>query len=220
MPRQKTTRHKGITRVDRDAGYHADGRRITATHGYFARVTWQGVTHRKFFSDSVHGDRLGALDAAREWRDAKEQEVGKPRTERMVFGTSHTETGIVGIRKIVSGPWGHEAYEANWVNEDGTIGRTSYSITKNGERKALRLAIAARNRHEAIRRTTKFEGRHQKKPSDQQPIPPSIEHGRPTDRAAAPDRLAAIDPAQFEPPSFSLPSFGAPPLRLEDYEGD
>lgn len=195
MARQKTTRHKGVTRVDRDAGHHADGRRITATHGYFVRVTWKGETYRKFFSDSVHGDRLGALDAALQWRDAKEQEVGKPRSERIVVGIPHTETGIVGIRKIVSGPWGHEAYEANWVNEDGTIGRTSYSIVKHGQRKALRLAIAARNRHEAIRQMSKFTGRRKRRA-------PNKPRG-----AAAP-----------EPPTFeSLP--GPAPLWPEGLEG-
>jgi hypothetical protein len=218
MPRQKTTKHKGITRVDRDAGHHPDGRRITATHGYFARVTWKGQTHRKFFSDSVYGDRLGALGAALEWRDAKEREVGKPRTERMVYGTSHTETGIIGIRKIVSGPWGHEAYEANWIKSDGTVGRTSYSITKNGKRKALKLAIEARNRGEANRRASKFAGRVRRKPQSE-PQATAEAPRQPAHERALGDWPEHLDAARFEPPAFSLPSFGRKPLSFDDYDG-
>jgi hypothetical protein len=220
MARQKTTKYKGITRVDRDAGRHDDGRRITATHGYFVRVTWKGETFRKFFSDSVHGDRLGALDAAREWRDVKERELGKPRTERMVVGTPHSNTGIVGIRKIVSGPWGHEAYEANWVNEDGTIGRTSYSINKNGKRKALRLALEARNRGESVRRLTKFADRPRRKSRFRAPAPAAAGRSpQPEHESGALDWPPQIDRSQLDPPAFSLPSFSNPQIRLEDYEG-
>jgi hypothetical protein len=217
MAYKKTTKYKGITRVDRDAGVHPDGRRITATHGYFVRVTWKGQTFRKFFSDSVHGDRLGALDAAKDSRIPNEREIGKPRSERQVIGISHTETGIVGIRKVVSGPWGHEAYEATWVKPDGTIGRTSYSIQKNGEREALRLAIAARKRGEEVRRNSRFSGRPKRgaRPAEPGAAPPSP----PPANERAGDWFDNLDPSRFEPPSFSLPSFGKPPLRLEDYDG-
>lgn len=216
MGYKKTTKYKGITRVDRAAGHHADGRRITATHGYFVRVTWKGQTFRKFFSDSVHGDRLGALEAAKDWRLAKEAEIGKPRSERQVFGQSHTETGIVGIRKVVSGPQGHETYEANWITENGTVGRTSYSIVKHGERKALKLAIAARERGENNRRNSVFTGRVRRKAAGAPSAPVPAEQ-RETPRLAAewPDHL---DPALFEPPAFSLPIVERP-LRLEDYDG-
>jgi len=220
MAYKKTTKYKGITRVDRDAGVHPDGRRITATHGYFVRVTWKGQTFRKFFSDSVHGDRLGALEAAKDWRIAMERELGKPRSERQVIGIPHTETGIVGIRKVVSGPWGHEGYEATWVKPDGTIGRTSYSIQKNGEREALRLAIAARKRGEEARRNSRFSGRSKRVARSAEPtavtVPPSPP---PALERAAEDWFDTLDPSRFEPPSFSLPSFGKPPLRLEDYDG-
>jgi hypothetical protein len=63
----KTTKHKNITRIDHPA---------KRTFGYNVRVAWQGQTYGKFFSDRVHGDRLAALAAAIEWRDAKEKEVG------------------------------------------------------------------------------------------------------------------------------------------------
>jgi hypothetical protein len=217
MGYKKTTKYKGITRVDRNAGYHDDGRRIKATHGYFVRVTWKGQTYRKFFSDAVHGDRLGALEAAKDWRISKEREIGKPRSERQVIGIPHTTTGIVGIRKIVSGPWGHEAYEANWVNPDGSIGRTSYSIVKNGDREALKLALEARKRGEDARRNSRFSGRPKRMPRDNAlPIAPSP---APT-REPADDWFDSVDASRFEPPSFSLPSFAAPPQpRLEDYDG-
>jgi hypothetical protein len=237
MGYKKTTKYKGITRVDREPGHHPDGRRITSTHGYFVRVTWKGETYRKFFSDSVYGDRLGALEAAKEWRIAKEKEIGKPRTERQVYGIANTDTGIIGIRRIVSGPWGHEAYEATWINADGTVGRTSYSITKNGERKALKLAIEARNRGEQERLNSRFPGTLKRRsrryleslatgqaapPSEPPPAPaaPPKAAPRPALQERAQDEWPdTLDLARFEPPSFSLPSFGKKPLSLDDYDG-
>jgi len=37
--------------------------------------------YAKFFSDRRYGDRLAALDAALEWRNATEWMIGKPRRE-------------------------------------------------------------------------------------------------------------------------------------------
>ncbi len=137
--RPKTTKHKGITRIDHPA---------KRTFGYFVRVTWNKQRRSKFFSDSVYGDRLAALSAALEWRNEAERELGKPRTERQVIGVSRTSTGIVGVRRTVKD--GREVYEATW-REGGRIRRTSYSIAKHGERRALSLARRARERYERIR---------------------------------------------------------------------
>ncbi len=137
--RPKTTRHKGITRIDHPA---------KRTFGYFVRVTWNKQRRSKFFSDSVYGDRLAALSAALEWRNKAEQELGKPRTERQVIGVSRTSTGIVGVRRTVKD--GREVYEATW-REGNRIRRTSYSIAKHGEKRALSLARRARERYERQR---------------------------------------------------------------------
>lgn len=140
--RPKTTKHKGITRIDHPA---------KRTFGYFVRVTWNKQRRSKFFSDSVYGDRLAALGAALEWRNLAERELGKPRTERQVIGVSRTSTGIVGVRRTVKD--GREVYEATW-REDGRIRRTSYSIAKHGEKRALSLARRARERYERMRQRT------------------------------------------------------------------
>ncbi|HMQ32943.1 MAG TPA: AP2/ERF family transcription factor [Chloroflexaceae bacterium] len=137
--RPKTTKHKGITRIDHPA---------KRTFGYFVRVTWNKQRRSKFFSDSVYGDRLAALGAALEWRNLAERELGKPRTERQVIGVSRTSTGIVGVRRAVKD--GREVYEATW-REGGRIRRPSYSIAKHGEKRALSLARRARERYERMR---------------------------------------------------------------------
>lgn len=140
--RPKTTKHKGITRIDHPA---------KRTFGYFVRVTWNKQRRSKFFSDSVYGDRLAALVAALEWRNATERELGKPRTERQVIGVSRTNTGIVGVRRTVKD--GREVYEATW-RDGNRIRRTSYSIAKHGERRALSLARRAREKFERQRQRT------------------------------------------------------------------
>lgn len=140
--RPKTTKHKGITRIDHPA---------KRTFGYFVRVTWNKQRRSKFFSDSVYGDRLAALAAAIEWRNATERELGKPRTERQVIGVARTSTDIVGVRRTIKD--GREVYEATW-RDGNRIRRTSYSIAKHGERRALALARRAREKYERQRQRT------------------------------------------------------------------
>ncbi|WP_322819890.1 AP2/ERF family transcription factor [Chloroflexus sp.] len=140
--RPKTTKHKGITRIDHPA---------KRTFGYFVRVIWNKQRRSKFFSDSVYGDRLAALAAAIEWRNATERELGKPRTERQVIGVARTSTGIVGVRRTIKD--GREVYEATW-RDGNRIRRTSYSIAKHGERRALALARRAREKYERQRQRT------------------------------------------------------------------
>ncbi|MCG8347393.1 MAG: AP2 domain-containing protein [Chloroflexales bacterium] len=139
--RPKTVKYKSITRIDHPA---------KRTHGYFVRVQWAGERRSKFFSDKKCGDRLSALADAISWRDATEQELGKPRTERQVVGKARNDTGIVGVRRRKKG--GKEVFEATWVVEGNRLGRTSFSIEKHGEKGALKKAIAARLKGERKRR--------------------------------------------------------------------
>jgi len=139
----KTTRHKNITRID-----HPPKR----TYGYNVRVCWKGQKYGKFFSDTVYGDRLGALAAAIEWRDATEKAIGKPRTEHQVVGWhSKNKTGVVGIRRCKRA--GVECFEVTWAFGENPRkkGTTSYSIAKHGEKKAFKLALRARQRGEQQR---------------------------------------------------------------------
>jgi hypothetical protein len=147
--RKKTTKYKGVTRIDRDAGRHSDGRRITATHGYMVRVLWRKERHQAFFSDLKYGDRLAALDAAVAWRDHTEERIGKPRTDRTVIGYANSNTGELGIsRRTVRG---HDVFEVAWRDPSGKARRTKYSIDKNGEKRALQKAKKARRQGELRR---------------------------------------------------------------------
>jgi hypothetical protein len=129
----KTTRHKGITRIDYPP---------KRTFGYMARVPWQGKMHQKFFSDKKHGDRLGALAAALEWRDKTERDLGKPRSEEPVAAAAPTSnTGVLGVSRVMSG--GKAKMQVTWT-ENGRVRRTSFSIDRHGERGALKLARAVR----------------------------------------------------------------------------
>jgi hypothetical protein len=141
--KQRTVKHKNITRVDHPSSH---------SFGYLVRVSWRGERRGKFFSDKVHGDRLGALAAAIDWRNATEKELGKPRTERQVVGIVYSSSGIPGVRRVLDR--GNECYEATWVTTAGKLRRTKYSIAKHGEKRALELARKARQRGERARWTT------------------------------------------------------------------
>ncbi|MEI6181163.1 MAG: hypothetical protein WCP31_10440, partial [Chloroflexales bacterium] len=124
----KQIRHKGLTRCDYPERHMV---------GYMVRVAWAGERRQKFFADTKHGDRLGALAAALDWRDQQERELGKPRTERLIFGKASSNTGIPGVTRLVRA--GHPVLQVTWY-ENGRQRRTSISIDKHGERAALALA--------------------------------------------------------------------------------
>lgn len=138
-----TTKLKNITRVD-----HPKSR----TFGYSVRIMWKGERRAKFFSDGAYGDRMGAFFAAKEWRDRTEKELGKPRTERQVLGMTNSPSGMTGIRKVRDGYTDY--WEATWGTTAGKQRRTRYSIAKHGEKRALRLALKARERGEKERLST------------------------------------------------------------------
>lgn len=141
MPRQlKSVKHKNLTRVDRPA---------RNMHGYHVRLGWKGEVYQKWFSDTTHGDRLGALTAAIAWRDAKERELGKPRSEQTVIGETGSNTGLVGVARVTMK--GNEYYRALWRDADGKMRRRWFSIEQLGERRALQAAIKARQQGAAAR---------------------------------------------------------------------
>jgi len=143
----RVIRHKNLTRFDHPK---------KNTFGYFVRIQWKGEKYAKFFSDTVYGDRLGALTAALEWRDATERQIGKPRTDRQVVGfSSRNKSGVVGVRRLIKE--GRDVYEATWIDEQGHVNRTSFSIARHGEKRAFRKAVRARQLHEKTRLQTPFE---------------------------------------------------------------
>lgn len=82
-------KEKGISRID-----------TSDTHGYLARVYLKGKTFSKLFSDSKYDGPEKARDEAKSWRNKKEKEIGKIRTNKNVKGLLPTNTGIIGIREL------------------------------------------------------------------------------------------------------------------------
>lgn len=114
------------------------------------------VTKSKFISDSEHGGREAGLERAIECRNQLEEELGKPRTDWVVVGTSRRNTsGVVGVRRAVKKYKGkdgtiylNEVYEVSWNAGREKMGRTSVSIAKHGELAAFRKACAIRREKE------------------------------------------------------------------------
>ena len=117
--------------------------------GYYVRIQWKGEQYSKLFSISEHTSEEAALAHAVAWRNHKESEIGKPRTERLVMGCSRpTNTGEKGIALVMirhrkngkPGKVAHPTYIVTTVDEEGRQRRTGVSIEKHGQEKALRMA--------------------------------------------------------------------------------
>jgi len=131
---------KNITRVI-DKRKHVDG--------YYVRIQWKGEKYSKLFSITEYDSEDMALAHAKAWRNRKEQEIDKPRTERLVMGTARpTNTGEKGIALMMvrhrkdgkPGKVAHPFYIVTTVDENGRQRRTGVSIEKHGKEKALKMA--------------------------------------------------------------------------------
>lgn len=139
--------HKGISRIDQPS---------KNTHGWYVRVRFNGTQRVKFFSDNAHGGRDNALQEAVKFRNRAEQELGKPRTDRLVIARNpRNRSGIMGIRrktKVVKTDEGERVvsnvYEVTWNPEPGRLCRTWVSIDKLGEKAALKEACRIRREKE------------------------------------------------------------------------
>ena len=121
--------HKNISRIDQER----EGRR--PQHGWFVRVTWKGKTHSKWFADG-DGDDQASLQAAIEWRNKTEQEIGKPRTDRQIVKGKRK---LVGVRRVVKvdGDSRRRYYEVTWAPTTEESAFKYFSIDRLGEEKAL-----------------------------------------------------------------------------------
>lgn len=136
--KNQAEKHKDIARVDQ-ASKH--------TYGWYVRVRFNGKIHARLFSDLKHGDRAASLLAAITWRDSKEREIGKPRTDKNIVTRSNTNAGVVGVRlneKL-------NRYEVSWVTLRGKQGKTTVSILKHGKEKAFQIACEKRKEKETER---------------------------------------------------------------------
>ena len=125
----KKLRLKSISRID-----------SKDTHGWFVRVRFQGQEHRKFFSDSKHGNKLAALVAAKQFRDDLEVQLGKPRTERMVITQNkRNRSGVVGVRRRE-----FPAFEVQATIKPGKVKKVIIPIENGDEQAAFEKACRVR----------------------------------------------------------------------------
>ena len=117
-------------------------------HGFYVRVSFRGQQYRKFFNDKKYGGEEGALDAAIKYRNELEQELGKPRTDRMVLAPKDKKRA--GVRRI-SKPrrkngkvYYSDLYEVQWCPEPGKVERKNFYIGTLGEEEARRRAYELR----------------------------------------------------------------------------
>lgn len=139
--------YKSISRIDQPSKH---------THGWYVRVVFKGQMHAKFFSDSAYGNKRAALSQAVTFRNQKEKELGKPRTNRTVVGkNARTQTGVSGVHRVVKTSRAKDGevrsstvYEVTWSPEPNVLRRTSVSIDKYGEDEAFRRAVKLRQARE------------------------------------------------------------------------
>ena len=134
--------------------------------GYYVRIQWKKQSYSKFFSLSEYETDANAFHRAVEWRNTKEVEIGKPRTERVISGirpsTRRTNTGEKGIQRLMvhhdkgGKPVGkpHPYYVVTAFDRTGKMRRTGISIEKHGEENALKLA---RQRYQELKNSTGHE---------------------------------------------------------------
>jgi hypothetical protein len=122
---------------------------------WYVRIYYGGAYVRKTFSDTVYGGKESALQEALMWRDEAEKQMGKPRTDRSVRKKVVAEDGRdIGIyrrqaKHVKRGrTYIRDIYEVIWTPESGKIARTTISVKKHGEEKALEMARAIRREKE------------------------------------------------------------------------
>jgi hypothetical protein len=118
--------------------------------GWYVRVRYKKQLYWKYFSEVEYGSAEEAFEAALDFRDTTEREIGKLRSERPVVGSNpRNKSGVLGIRRI----WRRsrndrgrmvEGYEVTWSPIPGKVGRTFVSINKYGEEGAFQRACEIR----------------------------------------------------------------------------
>ena len=124
---------KGISRID-DPGRHGVG--------WYARVRFRGKTHSKYFADGAHKGTRKAYEKALAWRNEKERELGKPRTDRIVPAPGKTRSGVSGVYRS------KRSWVVAWSPSPGSVIREFVSIARYGQQEALRRAIELRRKRE------------------------------------------------------------------------
>ncbi len=116
--------------------------------GYYVRIQWNKKSYSKLFQLKDYDSTAHALQQAIAWRNKKEADIQKPRTDKIICGyrppTRPTNTGEKGIRRTMErhrkGGTPHPYYIVTAFDCHGKMRRTGISIEKHGEEKALKLA--------------------------------------------------------------------------------
>ena len=127
--------------------------------GWYVRVKFRGVEHRKYFGDSVWGGEEESLEAAIQWRNEKERELGKPRTDRMMYSNPESDLGVTGVRRTMKWTGATDrdgnplpnytpVYAVTWCPDPDVRKATSFSVEKYGEEEAKKKAIKLRKQKE------------------------------------------------------------------------
>ena len=105
----------------------------------------------KLFSDSIFGGKRKALAAAREFRDELEAEYPHYSRKQIARKKSERNTsGVVGVRlekevaKHIPSKPTYKYWVAQWSPKPGVRKTRPFSINKYGDKKAYRMALAAR----------------------------------------------------------------------------
>ena len=136
---------RGITRYDRDE---------TLSNGYLIRVTRNGVTHGKYFSDVKFKGKRKALAAAKKAYEELVDELPPVKTTKGMK-TSRNQSGVVGVHLAESTSVYGEVYGsycASWKATDGQRKKITFSFKKYGKAASFKLAKIAREEECADRK--------------------------------------------------------------------
>ena len=141
------TKHiqRGITRYDRDE---------TLSNGYLIRVTRDGVTHGKYFSDVKYKGKRKALAAAKKAYEELVDELPPVKTTKGLK-TNRNQSGFVGVHLAESKSIYGEVYGsycASWKDAGGERKKITFSFKKYGKSAAFKLAKIARQNETADRK--------------------------------------------------------------------
>ena len=119
------------------------------THGYQVRIELKGNTQRKLFSDSVIGSKQKALEEAKEWRDARLEEMGiiESGSRISIILQANNKSGIIGINRfetIDENEIIREYWQTTFLSPEQKITNRKFNIKLYGELGALQQAINAR----------------------------------------------------------------------------
>lgn len=137
-------KHHNIRRVDTD---------INHTHAWLVQAQRQGKISVKMFSDRLYGGKQKALNAAIEYRNNILAAVPnyKYHLQRRSILRRNNTSGIpgVGYYENISNPNTKRIaifWVAFWNDESGVRHQRKFSVSRYGERKAKKLAVAQREK--------------------------------------------------------------------------